>query len=313
MAKTYSQTYLFRQYSEYEKKMYEFIINANRIDVESKEFSDVLYDFKRRNVNSVLYKIITSKNVILCINEGRALPKAFKTFVAKDVKEDKNNYKVFIDVTDCVVMKNGQYVCNKMEWLISYVINAMVSYIYTMSENRITGNASILKDGGLAFTRCFSYVIDRMYKISVIRQLKQKIEYFIALYYQINILGKDPDKNYDSIKANAIRISDIESRDAQMVDIMIENKDFLNLDTFVNALGRVFSLKDIKTSTVVNMWMQAFGTGTVFAMEYFPAFSAMMTNTYVGGYLDQQMTIEKVAGPAMVEFTKTIFQIGAMV
>lgn len=313
MAKTYSQTYLFRQYSEYEKKMYEFIINANRIDVESKEFSDVLYDFKRRNVNSVLYKIITSKNVILCINEGRALPKAFKTFVAKDVKEDKNSYKVFIDVTDCVVMKNGQYVCNKMEWLISYVINAMVSYIYTMSENRITGNASILKDGGLAFTRCFSYVIDRMYKISVIRQLKQKIEYFIALYYQINILGKDPDKNYDSIKANAIRISDIESRDAQMVDIMIEDKDFLNLDTFVNALGRVFSLKDIKTSTVVNMWMQAFGTGTVFAMEYFPAFSAMMTNTYVGGYLDQQMTIEKVAGPAMVEFTKTIFQIGAMV
>lgn len=313
MAKTYSQTYLFRQYSEYEKKMYEFIINANRIDVESKEFSDVLYDFKRRNVNSVLYKIITSKNVILCINEGRALPKAFKTFVAKDVKEDKNNYKVFIDVTDCVVMKNGQYVCNKMEWLISYVINAMVSYIYTMSENRITGNASILKDGGLAFTRCFSYVIDRMYKISVIRQLKQKIEYLIALYYQINILGKDPDKNYDSIKANAIRISDIESRDAQMVDIMIEDKDFLNLDTFVNALGRVFSLKDIKTSTVVNMWMQAFGTGTVFAMEYFPAFSAMMTNTYVGGYLDQQMTIEKVAGPAMVEFTKTIFQIGAMV
>ena len=313
MAKTYSQTYLFRQYSEYEKKMYEFIINANRIDVESKEFSDVLYDFKRRNVNSVLYKIITSKNVILCINEGRALPKAFKTFVAKDVKEDKNNYKVFIDVTDCVVMKNGQYVCNKMEWLISYVINAMVSYIYTMSENRITGNASILKDGGLAFTRCFSYVIDRMYKISAIRQLKQKIEYLIALYYQINILGKDPDKNYDSIKANAIRISDIESRDAQMVDIMIEDKDFLNLDTFVNALGRIFSLKDIKTSTVVNMWMQAFGTGTVFAMEYFPAFSAMMTNTYVGGYLDQQMTIEKVAGPAMVEFTKTIFQIGAMV
>ena len=36
MPKTYAQTYLFRQYSEYEKKMYEFIMTADRIDVNSK-------------------------------------------------------------------------------------------------------------------------------------------------------------------------------------------------------------------------------------------------------------------------------------
>ena len=59
--------------------------------------------------------------------------------------------------------------------------------------------------------------------------------------------------------------------------------------------------------------MKAFGTGTIFALEFFPAFSAMMTNTYVGGYLDQQMTIEKIAGNSMVSFTKTILQIGASV
>ena len=36
-------------------------------------------------------------------------------------------------------------------------------------------------------------------------------------------------------------------------------------------------------------------------------------NTYVGAYLDQQMTIEKVAGSSMVKFSKTIVQIGASV
>jgi hypothetical protein len=39
----------------------------------------------------------------------------------------------------------------------------------------------------------------------------------------------------------------------------------------------------------------------------------MLTNTYVGGYIDQQMTIEKVAGTSMVTFSKTILQIGASV
>ena len=70
---------------------------------------------------------------------------------------------------------------------------------------------------------------------------------------------------------------------------------------------------DFKTSNVIAMWMQAFGTGTVFAMEFLPAFATMLTNTYIGGYIDQQMTIEKITGTAMVSFSKTILQIGASV
>lgn len=313
MPKTYAQTYLFRQYSEYEKKMYEFIMTADRINVESKEFEDVLYDFKRRNISNNLLKIITSKNVILGISKNQALPKAFKVFVAKDVKENKDVQKVFIDVTDCIAFKNGQYICPKLEWLISYIINAMTSYIYTMSDSRLTGNASVLKDGGLAFTRCLTYTIDRMYKVSTAQQLKRRIDYAVALYYQVNILGKDFEKSYDTVKANAIRIADIEPKDAQIVDIMIEQGDFIHIDAFVQALGKIFNLKDLKTVNIIDTWMKAFGTGTIFALEYFPAFSSMMTNTYVGGYLDQQMTIEKIAGNSMVSFTKTILQIGASV
>lgn len=313
MSKTYAHTYLFKQYSEYEKKMYEFIMSAERIDVNSDKFADVLYDFKRRNVNSNLVKIITSKNVILGINSRGPLPKAFKVFVAKDVKEAKDSYRVFIDVTDCIIEKNGQYICNKLEWLISYVINAMVSYIYALNETRLTGNASILRDGGIAFTKCLTYTIDRMYKVSTVQQLKRRIDYAGAIYYQVNLLGKSFEKNYDSIKANAMRIADIEPKDAQIVDIMLEEKDMLNIDTFIQSLGKMFNLKDLKTVNVVDVWMKGFGTGTIFALEYFPAFSAMLTNTYVGGYLDQQMTIEKIVGTPLVSFTKTIFQIGASV
>jgi hypothetical protein len=313
MPKTYSQTYIFRQYPDYEKKMFGFIMNAERIDASSEEFKDVLYDFKRRNVSNALVKIITSKNVVLCLNPGNALPKAFKAFVAKDVRQDKNAVKAFVDVTDCVSFKNGAYVCSRIDWLISYVINAMVNYIYTLSENKLTGNASVLKDGGEAFANAFTYIIDRMYKISTVQQLRRRVMYASAIYYQVNLLGKSLDKNYDSIKANAMRIADIENRDAQIVDLMLKDTDFINIDTFVNGLSRIFNFKDLKTANVIAKWMEAFGTGTLFALEYFPAFSMMLTNTYVGGYLDQQLTIEKVTGNAMVSFSKTILQIGASV
>ena len=312
MAKTYSQTYLFGQYREYEKKIYEFIINAERIDTKSAEFDDILYDIKRRKISDHLAKIITSDNVVIAISPGKSLPKAFKAFVAADVK-DNNKVKVFIDATECIVYKDGVYVCNKLDWLVSYIINAMTAFIYVKAENKLLGNASILKDGCEAWTNCFSYIIDRMYKISTVPNIKRRIDYLAAIYYQVAIMCKDFEKSEDAIKANAMRVSNIDTSDARVVDIMIEKHDFTNIETFVTAIGRIIQLKDIKVGNIVSYWMNAFGPGTVFALEYFPAFSAMMTNTYVGAYLDQQMTIEKIAGQAMVRFSKTILQIGASV
>ena len=312
MSKLFSDTYLYRKYPEYDKKMFEFIMGAERIDVNSEAFEDIMIDIKHRKINDALIKVLKSDNVIIGIKPGKALPKAFKVFVAKDVREDKK-LKTFIDVSDCVFMKNGVYVCNHIDWIISYLINAMTSYIYAMLETKFTNNSSIIKDGGDAFVRCFSYIIDRIYKISTVQSLRKKVEYVAALYYQINILGKDYSKNFDSIKTTAMRISKIDAKDANIVDILLNDSCFLDIELFTENLARMFKFKDLSVSLILEKWMSAFGTGTIFALEFFPAFSMMMTNTYIGGYIDQQNSIEKIAGPSLVEFSKTILQIGASV
>lgn len=312
MSKLFSDTYLYRKYPEYDKKMFEFIMGAERIDVNSEAFEDIMIDIKHRKINDALIKVLKSDNVIIGIKPGKSLPKAFKVFVAKDVREDKK-LKTFIDVSDCVFMKNGVYVCNHIDWIISYLINAMTSYIYAMLETKFTNNSSIIKDGGDAFVRCFSYIIDRIYKISTVQSSRKKVEYVAALYYQINILGKDYSKNFDSIKTTAMRISKIDAKDANIVDILLNDSCFLDIELFTENLARMFKFKDLSVSLILEKWMSAFGTGTIFALEFFPAFSMMMTNTYIGGYIDQQNSIEKIAGPSLVEFSKTILQIGASV
>ena len=312
MSKLFSDTYLYRKYPEYDKKMFEFIMGAERIDVNSEAFEDIMIDIKHRKINDALIKVLKSDNVIIGIKPGKSLPKAFKVFVAKDVREDKK-LKTFIDVSDCVFMKNGVYVCNHIDWIISYLINAMTSYIYAMLETKFTNNSSIIKYGGDAFVRCFSYIIDRIYKISTVQSLRKKVEYVAALYYQINILGKDYSKNFDSIKTTAMRISKIDAKDANIVDILLNDSCFLDIELFTENLARMFKFKDLSVSLILEKWMSAFGTGTIFALEFFPAFSMMMTNTYIGGYIDQQNSIEKIAGTSLVEFSKTILQIGASV
>ena len=71
----------------------------------------------------------------------------------------------------------------------------------------------------------------------------------------------------------------------------------------------MFNLKDIKIDAILSTWLKSFGTGTIFALEYFPAFAMVMTNTYIGGYIDNQITIEKVCSKSLPKFCKTILEI----
>ena len=87
MAKNFSDTYLYRKYPEYDKKLFQFIMNADRIDTKGEEFEDIMYDVKRRKISDSVAKVIQSPNTIIGIQPGKALPKALKVFVAKDVKE----------------------------------------------------------------------------------------------------------------------------------------------------------------------------------------------------------------------------------
>ena len=306
--KTYSDTYLFKKYPNYNKQLLEFLMGAERIDKESPAFENVAYDIKRRQVSNAITKVLESRNVVLGI-ANKPLSKAFKVTVADDIKTDKKP-RAFIDVSECIIMKDGEYICKNPDWIISYVISAMVAYIYRMQENKLITNQTIIKDGSEAFALLFTYIIDRIYKISTVQSLRKRIMYISALYYQVNILGKDFDKQYDSIKAIAMRTANIETRDAQIIDIQVDENSFVDIDTFVNTLTNICKLKDFSVDMLVSKWMQFYGTGTVFALEFFPAFSTMLTDAYVGGYINQQLTIEKITGQSMVKFTKQILQIG---
>ena len=306
--KKYSDTYLFKKYPNYNKQLLEFVMGAERIDKNSKAFENVAYDIKRRQVSNSITKVMMSNNVVLGISPN-PLSKAFKVVVSDDIKTDKKP-RVFVDVSDCLFMKDGEYVCKNPDWIISYMINAMVSYIYRLQENKLINNQTIIKDGADAFALLFTYVIDRIYKISTVQTLRRRIMYISALYYQVNILGKNLKTQFDSIKAVAMKIANIETRDAQIVDIQIDDNSFSNILTFVDCLSKIFKLKDFSVDVVVSKWMQFFGTGTVFGLEFLPAFSTMLTDAYVGGYINQQLTIEKITGQDMVKFTKQVLQIG---
>lgn len=309
--KSFANTYLYNQYPEYEKNIFSFVMTGTEIDKGIPEFDDIYTDVKRRQVSAKLVKILMSDKVVLMISE-KPLPKAFKVICIKDVKGGSNEKKIYIDCTGVIVKNSsGRYVCtsNNVDILISYLVAAMHTMIYYIDTKRLDGNAKLNQAGVACFSSLMTHVVDYVAKISVMGTAKTKCIYLSSLYYLANILDKDIHN--ESIKRIAINQAKISVREAEMIDMQLDPNSFINIKFFAETLAKILRISKLSLDVIVEKWMYLYGPGTVFGLELFPSFATMITDTYVGCYINNQKTIEKITGNAMVEFSKTIIQIGS--
>lgn len=302
MPKTYNNTFIYTKFP-YEEHIFRFLVNATRIDKDSPKFEDIKYEFKKRQVNNCLVKVLCSKNVILCTSDTLPMNTQFRVVCARDPKFKSNtDYKVFIDCTGLIVLdKDGNYKCRSIDILISHVINAMVTMIYHKAENQIL-STNLVKSTMEAFSSLFTHVIDYLAKISVIPTTKSKCQLLSCMYFVMNILDKDDfNEGYQHIAAGICNLSD---REMETIMAQCDESDFDTIKSFTAKLSDVLKVPSLKVDNVIDKWMYLYGTNTVFALEYYPALSAMLTDAYCGAYINNQKTIEKVVGNTLVQYTK---------
>ena len=137
--------------------------------------------------------------------------------------------------------------------------------------------------------------------------MREKVEYMSSIYFQTCVCGRVYS---ESIERRAKIISGISSKDIEVIDIKLDGTAYKNIDTFIQAVAKIINAEGLKLDNFVEKWVMLFGSGTQFAMEYFPAFSKMITDTYIGAYLNNQKTIEKVVGRDIVTYSTNLFRIG---
>lgn len=319
--KSYSDSYLYSKYPRYEKMLMDAIMKDPVIDKKANEFQDVIYEVKRMKVISdPLIRILTSSNTIL-LDCDNPMVRSFKVFASKDPKsKDPTQIKIFIDCTNVITRRDntGDYKVDDVK-LLSYLTNGAICMIYHKNFTILTRRASLIKSATICFSKLFTFIIDYLAKVSIQESNKIKVLYLSSMYFLEGILRMN---NPSSSAAIAKKIAGISERESNMLDILIEKScgdakggarvdPYENIKIFIRVLTDVMHLNDkvITTDIVVEKWMQQYGPGTVFGLEYFPAFSAMITDAYHGGYLNQQKTIEKVCGADMVEYAKQVIDV----
>lgn len=319
--KLFSDSYLYQK-TEYGKDIYKYLMQAERIDKNSSAFADIVYEVKMRQISTVILKVLLSNRVVLMIDK-KGVSRAFKVMQAKDLKAvDKDSKKIYIDCTGLIEYKNGKYKCNNIKILISYLLQAMTYVIFYNLPQKIWNDTILVQTSTEAFVDLMLYVLGYLKFPVTYEDNKERASFVLSEYYLFNILERD---NQDANIAVAKKVSGLPDRTCMYLHTVFADiynnpeatiKDFLSL--FVkHFLG--YDDEDVITRTkdvlnvdvLIQRWMYAFGPGTFLGLELFVPFSAMLTDAYVGAYINQQNTIEKVVGKNMVKFTNELLKVGS--
>lgn len=306
--KNYSDCYLYGK-GNYEKELIEFVLKSTYLDKKNEGFLDLINDVKRQRISNALVKVLESDNTILCVGP-KPMPRAFKTFVAKDMKGDKTKLKLYIDLTNLVdcTKTRYEYRTSYLNTIISYLMAGMNAMIYYVQTNKIINNTNLTEYGIECFSGMIYYIIDYL-RLSGDPNTRNKVKYLASKYYQINLLGKE--ESADSVENWALKISGMSVNEADILMMNIKTKNpYLNIYTFTQALSEYFKAPSLTIDVMLDKWLYTFGSGTQFGLELYPAFANMMIYTYIGAYLLNQKTIEKIVGKPMQEFVTKIIQIG---
>lgn len=311
--KGYSDTYLYSKYPLYSKQLTTAIMQDPMIDKSTDAFADVIHDVKRTRVSDAIVKILKSNNTVL-LDCDDPLPKSFKVFCAKDFRTNGKPTRIFIDCSGVITKAktSSALICDEMK-LVSYLVNGGMCMIYHCSFTDIERRSALVKNAAACFARCFTFIVDYLVKVSLQETNKAKTLYLSAMYFLVNQLGFDEGYATDMAK----KIADISEREAQMLNLLVDKANrvsdtklepYENIKTFINVLREVmkFNKAKITIDNIIERWMTQYGVGTILGLEYFPAFSAMMTDCYVGAYLNNQRSIENVCKVEMIAYAKEV-------
>lgn len=303
--KNFADTFLYNK-GAYEKEIFSFLMHAERIEKTNGVYEDLKLDIKKQRVANFLLKVLESNNTILYYGE-KALPRAFKVICAKDPK-DNGKLKVFIDVTGIITGSKNElrYNANGLQIIISYLMAGSFKMIYHSNPNLYFNKTNLITDGAKCFCALVYNIIDYL-RIGGDNN-KSKIMYMAAKYFQVCVMNRPVTESVENISKKIAGISDTE---INIIDLHLGDLDpYKNVKTFVDGLNKVLKSEKLTVDVFIDKWMYHFGVGTQFATELFTSFIDMMVYAYIGAYLNNQKTIEKLVGRNMVEFINELTRLG---
>lgn len=303
--KKYTDTYIYNKFNTYNQQLLAAITKGERIDKNTEGFmEDVVLEVKRSKAPTYLLKVLTSGNCVL-LYPKEPLPRMFKVFCAKDPKGN-GKIKTFIDCTGVLNYNDStRRYKTHVDVLIANLVEAKINMIYFIIPKSYISKSSFMITSTRIYAKLMTHLIDYLGNITVIPGNREKMMYYAAKFFLYTVLQASTDE--DRINDLASRAVNVKGTESKVFDIMADLEDnFSSLPGFVLFIQKTFKLDKLTMSLFIEKWMFLYGPSTVLGIEFLPSFISMITNAYLGVFLNNQKSIEKIVSNDMITLGKEV-------
>lgn len=196
-----------------------------------------------------------------------------------------------------VNMSNLMYFNNKMELSKTSTINVFMSmcfgYIFIRMYNKFKDlkyNYKFLEDGAMCYAKLVCTIFSRLCNLNLVKEDYNDVIYLSAKFFLRYLCKNTVDVANEKI---AMKLSSItEDRVQKYAGINFENL----FEFYDGMIKEVPSLAKTNTRDFINQWIKMYGTNSLFAIEYLPAFGCMMYATSLKVYLMNVIAIQNATG-----------------
>lgn len=291
------------------------IMNAyspNLDDLDIKAVEEDLNTIKKRYNYPLKNKTIDNldKGLIQPIfnNERSKIPSCIPSYLIVSPKTKQPTALFNLTPYGVLTKKSGEMHIDTRQ-LYAMAENATITLGCFKNWNALTMNQAVLKQGAMMYSKIFCKVLDKMFALNLSVIKSDKVRYYAAKFFLINIMEKPQGSTVDSIAYNCC-VGGTTMATIRNDESTFPQGAYESYETFIKALSEsIEGFGNLSVRNYLDSYIKMYGPSTVMALEYFPAFCFMIFSAVVGAHLNAEFVLVNLLAKDMDKFYNDVANI----
>jgi hypothetical protein len=176
------------------------------------------------------------------------------------------------------------------------------------NQNKISNNATIIKNCTHAYVRMFIRCLDRAYSLNLQKDTADRVAYLVGKFFQVCVMGRP-----DGESTRAIALQSVSNDTPHSLLTRLDEEFTGPLDSlpgFIEALSQHFEvLRHLTLRTLVENWLRMYGDSTLLAIESFYYFLTTIFAAVTTSGLNNEVVINGLADKQIIAAHAEFFRL----
>lgn len=290
--KSITETFVFNEMNS-KLKIIENIklINFNTDTVSQESMEEYIKLIQRRMNFAMKNKVLEDYNIgdiVIVYPEIAKLPKLMPVFIAKV----GGKARAVLNIKHYSTKDKAGNINVDTRTLFALMQSATILLDFYNEWNKYSNSVTICRLSTQIYVKLFNKILDKLYGVNLDIIKSDKINYIIAKFFLINIMGKTDNDTTRNIAYSVCKTAT--KAIIEGVDSSFPTEYFKDFNYFIEGLSKIDGLQKLNTRVFWEQWMLLYGESTIYSTEFYPSLTESIFSAMLSARINKEHVFESL-------------------